>query len=96
MTKTLNLNIGQTVMTQAIAAELSSLGLDEMAIAEYLHRHANGDWGDLHKADIEMNNTALTAGGRILSSYKDTPIGKIWILTEWDRSVTTVMFPSDY
>ncbi|QNM96730.1 hypothetical protein [Chitinimonas koreensis] len=63
----------------------------------YLHRHLGGDWGDLSAADRRSNDAALRSGeDRLFSSYQVRPDLKIWIITEWDRSVTTVLLPSDY
>ena len=64
-----------------------------------LNRHATGDWGDLDPEDAKLNDAALTSGeDRIFSVYKrdGIPDGKIWIITERDRSATTVLFPSEY
>lgn len=58
-------------------------------------RYSCCDWGEMCNEDIETNNYALKNGGRIFASY-ETCKGKIWIITEWDRSVTTVLFPSEY
>ena len=67
----------------------------ESSINSYLHRHQSGDWGDLCDEDIQANNQAYFHGGRILSSYL---VGhqKVWIITEADRSVTTILLPSEY
>lgn len=61
-----------------------------------LARHLAGDWGDVPPEDAQLNDEALKSEGRLLSSY---PIGgneRIWIITEWDRSVTTLLLPSEY
>jgi hypothetical protein len=58
-------------------------------------RHAKGDWGNLCNEDKELNNQALEDGTRLLSSYEVNG-QKIWIITEADRSVTTVLFPHEY
>lgn len=64
-------------------------------IASYLSRHQSGDWGGVVPEDAEANERALERGGRIFSSYR--MFGKkIWIITEWDRSLTTVLLPSEY
>ena len=66
---------------------------------DLLTRHINGDWGDLCADDAALNDEAAEQGGRILSSY-NLPInrhaGKIWIITEWDRSATTILLPDEY
>lgn len=62
---------------------------------ECIQRHRQGDWGDLCDFDRKANDDALKHGDRILSAY--TIVGtKIWIITEWDRSITTVLFPEEY
>lgn len=62
-----------------------------------LEAHRHGIWGDIPPEDAKLNQLALKPGeeGRIMSSYK---IGdqKIWVITEWDRSLTTLLFPEDY
>lgn len=66
-------------------------------IKSSLYRHSIGDWGDLCDEDIEINNIALFYGDRILSAYKhNDDETKIWIITESDRSCTTVLFPEEY
>ena len=62
---------------------------------DYLARHAAGDWGDLCAFDHRQNQIALRYGYRVLSSY---PVGRecVWIITEADRSVTTILLPEEY
>ena len=66
----------------------------EVSALGYLFRHMNGDWGDLDVEDKQANQAALTYGSRIFSSYA-LPDGKnkLWIITEADRSVTTLLLP---
>ena len=86
--------LGHVVMTP----EAAELGVD---FAPYLARHAQGDWGDdLDSFDRRQNDTAVKEGYRILSAYT-VPFGndeteRIWILTESDRSATTILLPSEY
>lgn len=63
-----------------------------------LLRYASCDWGDTCPEDSEANNDALVGGERILAEYRqaDHPDWRIWIITEWDRSVTTILFPDEY
>jgi hypothetical protein len=61
----------------------------------YLARHATGDWGDLCAFDRRQNEIALRDGYRVLSSY-EAPAGRVWIITEADRSVTTILLPEEY
>lgn len=60
-----------------------------------LQRHLCGDWGELCPEDVEANNQSLAEGLRVLSNY---PIGedRVWIITEADRSVTTLLLPEEY
>jgi hypothetical protein len=62
---------------------------------EYLARHATGDWGDLCAFDRRQNEIALREGYRVFSSY-EVPAGRVWIITEADRSVTTIVLPEEY
>lgn len=83
--------LGQLFATPGVLAEVSSED-----ISSALARHAMGDWGDLGKEDIDENNRALNEGSRLFSSYRSSTRVKFWIITEWDRSVTTVLLPSEY
>jgi hypothetical protein len=85
--------LGQVVATpgalEVIAAhELTPLGL--------LTRHYNGDWGTLCEEDKALNDEAVKLGNRIFSAYQIAPDVKIWIITEADRSATTILLPSEY
>jgi hypothetical protein len=62
---------------------------------DYLARHATGDWGALCAFDRRQNEIALRDGYRIFSSY-EVPAGRVWIITEADRSVTTIFLPEEY
>lgn len=84
-------SLGQIVAT---ANALSQLTHEDIAPA--LSRHVKGDWGELDKEDWQANERALAHGGRLFSSYRSASGVKFWIITEWDRSVTTVLLPEDY
>jgi hypothetical protein len=86
-------SLGQIVATPGAIEVLTELNL--LALT-FLHRHVTGDWGDVCKEDAASNDAAVTDENRILSSYKLTETVKIWIITEWDRSVTTILLPSEY
>jgi hypothetical protein len=64
--------------------------------APYLHRHLCGDWGALDELDRRRNEAALKSGDRLFSSYPVAPGLTLWIITEGDRSVTTLMLPDEY
>ncbi|HAL72910.1 MAG TPA: hypothetical protein DCP71_14175 [Verrucomicrobiales bacterium] len=70
--------------------------LTALEITTALLRHQRGDWGDLSKEDIEENELSLREGFRILSAYPMAGDEKFWIITEADRTVTTVLLPSEY
>jgi hypothetical protein len=61
-----------------------------------LHRHAVGDWGEVTEGDREENELSLREGFRIVSVYHSKEGEKFWIITEADRSATTVLMPEDY
>lgn len=61
-----------------------------------IRRHCSGDWGDLGPSDKAANNLAIGEGTRLFSAYEQSSLPKIWIITEADRSATTVLFPSEY
>jgi hypothetical protein len=63
---------------------------------EFLSRHLRGDWGDLCQQDKAENESSLKHGYRLMSSYRIDEIETLWIITEADRSATTMLLPSDY
>ena len=63
---------------------------------EFLSRHLRGDWGDLCDDDRVENELSLKEGFRLMSSYVVTDNEKLWIITEADRSTTTLLLPSEY
>lgn len=67
-------------------------------VSTSLKKYTEGDWGDMSEEDCAMNDDAVKTGERIHGSYThpDHKAWKIWIITEWDRSVTTILFPSEY
>ena len=84
---------GQLVMTTGVNDLVQRGALNP---APYIQRHLNGDWGDLCDEDRRSNDAALKNGDRLFSSYRITPDLKLWIITEWDRSVTTLLLPDEY
>ena len=83
--------LGQVCMTAGVAA----LGLDAEEIIRLVRRHHCGDWGDLDDEDKAANDRDIKEGGQLLSRY-DTAAGSFYVITEWDRSVTTVMLREEY
>ncbi len=65
-------------------------------VMELLIRHLSGDWGDLDAQDKTLNRAAVQDGGRILSAYQLADDLRIWIITEGDRSATTLLLPEEY
>lgn len=61
-----------------------------------LKRHIQGDWGELCKEDKQENELALKENFRLFSAYEQEGLPKIWIITEADRSSTTILFPDEY
>lgn len=64
--------------------------------ADFIARHALGDWGDLDEEDRAANDRDLRSGGRLFSAYHLADRTKIYIITEHDRSATTILLPSEY
>ena len=84
--------LGRILATPGALEALREAGKDPFG---YLSRHASGDWGDLDAHDRRENELALRHGRRLLSSY---PVGegRVWVITEADRSATTLLLPSEY
>ncbi len=85
--------LGQIVATDSIATLMTNYEID---VYELLQRHAKGDWGDLDDTDKKSNDRALRSDRMILSSYTLDSGKIIWIKTEHDRSVTTLMLPEEW
>ncbi len=80
----------------ATPAALSAIEASGQKPQEFLHRHATGDWGDLSAEDRQANDDSLASGARLLSSYRTSRGTRIWIITEADRSATTLLLPEEY
>lgn len=90
------LELGKVVMTSGVIALLAWVENGTAEIQQMLKRHRSGDWGNLDDEDKAANDRAADSGdARILSAYELFG-GKVWIITEWDRSVTTILLPSEY
>jgi len=85
--------LGQVFVTQGVAGLIESRGVD---VLQLISRHVRGDWGDLDDEDIRANEIALRQGTRLLSAYKGVEGHDFWVITEWDRSSTTVLLPEEY
>ena len=82
--------LGELVITANADATL-----DAAEVREGIARHAAGDWGRVCPEDAALNEAALREGDRLLSVYGGGD-GTFWVITEADRSVTTVLMPEDY
>ncbi len=84
-------DLGRLVATPGA---LQALPPDEMQAA--IRRHVAGDWGSLDKHDMQMNEAALRVGGRLFSVYESRAGVRFYVITEADRSATTVLLPEEY
>lgn len=85
--------LGRTVATPAA---LVALTFNQVSPQMLLHRHRNGDWGDLSEEDKQLNDQAVKDGSRILSAYVLADGTRVWVLTEGDRSASTILLPEEY
>jgi hypothetical protein len=85
--------LGQVVATPGAVAALET---NQQSPTIFVRRHRKGDWGDLDAGDIQENAFSLTYGLRLLSAYILKDGSCIWIITEADRSVTTILLPEEY
>lgn len=84
--------LGQLTVT---AGAREALSHDDIQTA--VNSHASGDWGDLDEHDEKANERALAEGGRLVSVYEsETGSGRFYVITEADRSYTTILLPSEY
>ncbi len=89
------IELGRLVTTNGVAAWYDNDIHKYRSILTCVDRHKSGDWGEVDQEDWQTNDYSVKNGLRILSSYTIND-EKIWIITEADRSVTTVLFPSEY
>lgn len=86
-------SLGQVVATPGALEALATNNQDAL---EFLNRHSTGDWGELDAHDWMENEYSLTHGLRLLSAYTLRDGTRLWIITEADRSATTLLLPSEY
>ncbi len=86
-------SLGQIVATPGALAALQKAGQQPQ---EFLSRHVSGEWGELSEEDRQENQISLERGYRLLSSYRTNADEKLWLITESDRSVTTILLPEEY
>jgi len=87
---------GRLVTTAGVNDRAASDEAFAKFVRKSLQRHEEGDWGDLSAEDVVENEYALGKQLRLFSAYEHNGLPKIWIITEADRSVTTVLFPDEY
>ncbi|GFE60601.1 hypothetical protein AOG2_11890 [Geobacter sp. AOG2] len=89
-------NLGQIILTRSVHDLMTENPEFATHIYTSLNRHMAGDWGEIGAADKLANESALLDGERLFSAYTREGLTPVWIITEWDRSVTTVLFPDEY
>jgi len=87
---------GRLVFTRSVNDKVAESIKFSKFVLKSLRRFASCDWGELDDADKRTNDEAVVLGDRLLGAYETEGLPKIWIITEWDRSVTTVLFPDEY
>ena len=85
--------LGHIVATPGALVALERVGV---LVEALLDRHGRGEWGDLGEDDRQTNVQALTSGERLLSAYVLPDATRVWIITEADRSATTLLLPTEY
>lgn len=85
--------LGQMVMTQGAATALDEANQSPF---EFLNRHQRGDRGNVCEEDRRENELSLAQGFRLLSVYRTKAGVKLYVITEYDRSATTILLPSEY
>lgn len=88
-------SLGQLVATRGVADKAYEDPEFAKFIGVSMARYQNCDWGEMDLEDKELNDSSLSGGGRIFAAYENDAY-RIWIITEWDRSVTTILFPEEY
>lgn len=91
--KPVSFQLGQLFATPGALAALERAG---QSPSEFIDRHLRNDWGEVCKEDWQANDAALKKGTRLLSAYRTSKDERIWIITECDRSVTTLLLPDEY
>ena len=87
--------LGQVVQTRRIAEACEESEVFEKEIGKAFYRYVFCDWGDTCEEDKKLNDEAIEAGERIVAKY-ETSKGNVFIITEWDRSYTTILFADEY
>lgn len=92
-TITARFKLGQTLITRGAQGALKEAG---QSPHEFLQRHERGDWGEVSEDDQQENEISVKEGFRILSAYCTSKGKRVWVITEADRSATTILLPDEY
>lgn len=93
MTQVRRFPLGRILATPGALAALEAAGHTPL---EFLHRHVRGDWGEVDDHDRRANDLAVQHGLRVLSAYRTRRGTRLWVITEADRQVTTLLLPEEY
>ena len=85
--------LGKLVATPGAVEMLKA---HQLSPFDFISRHWQGDWGDLDREDVQANQAALRYGTRLMSCYRINDDTRLWIMTECDRSATTLLLPEEY
>ena len=94
--------LGNVVATKSVWELIESNETFSLFVTLCMSRYIANDWGEMDKEDLDSNDYAVRNGERLLASYKipddieEVFEDRLWIITEWDRSTTTLLFPGDY
>lgn len=94
-----SLKLGRLMATRGVANKMADRPDFEQFARQAFARYRRGDWGEMTESDKRQNDAAVRNGDdRILAAYTNSehPDWKLWIITEWDRSATTLLFPDEY
>ena len=89
-TKKIHFTLGKVLITPGAAVQCSASD-----VFTILNRHLQNDWGEISDPDWKSNDSAIRNGGRVLSGYSCNG-ERVWIITEADRSYTTILLPEEY
>lgn len=94
MFKSKYFDLGRQVVSQRVSIEILESSLFASEIMDAMSRYCRKDWGIINSTDANLNEQAIKDGDRLLGAYM-TSKGKIYIITEWDRSATIILFPDE-
>lgn len=88
-------SLGRVMMTAGVASFCEENNIEQKELTTLLTRHLTGDWGDLPEEDKQTNDYALQTGERLFSAYNFHG-ERVYVITERDRTATTILFPDEY